>query len=114
MKSLNKVLLIGYTASDPEIRVLKNGVKVANFSFATNKKDDKNNQITDFHKIVAWQGLAEVIEKYVKKGKGLFLEGSIQNSTWDDKDGNKRYSTEIVATDLNMLTYDDKSEKTKI
>ena len=74
MRSLNRVLLIGYTATDPEVKVLKNGLKVANFSIATNKLDAEKNQVTDFHKIVVWRKLADVAENYIKKGKGLFFE----------------------------------------
>jgi single-strand DNA-binding protein len=108
MKSLNKVLLIGYTATDPEVKVVKNDIKVAKFTIATNKTDENKNQITDFHKVVAWRHLADIVESYVKKGKGLYIEGFLQNSSWENKKGEKQYSTEIVLDDLNLLTYDKK------
>jgi len=106
MKSLNKVLLIGYTATDPEIKTLGKGLKVAKFSIATNRFDEKKKQITDFHRITAFRHMADLVESYIKKGKGLYIEGSIQNNTWDDKEGNKHYQTEVIADEINMLTYD--------
>lgn len=101
---MNKALLIGYVASDPEVKVLKKGQKVAKFSLATNRFDEKKQQIAEFHKIVAWRHLADVVESFIKKGKGLYVEGSIQNNTWEDKEGNKKYFTEIVADEINLLS----------
>ena len=105
---LNKVSLIGNLANDPESRILPSGQQVALFSLATNyvwrdvKTKEKKNR-ADFHKIVAWGKLAEIISTYLKKGSKIFLEGRIQNRTWEDKNKNKRYTTEIIASDLIML-----------
>ncbi len=110
MKSLNKVQLIGYTASDPKIKVLEKGLKVATFNIATNRQDENKKEIVQFHKITAFRQLAEIVESYIKKGKGLFIEGSLQNNSWTDKNGAKKFSTEIIAHNINMLTSDKKQE----
>ncbi|MBN2485028.1 MAG: single-stranded DNA-binding protein [Bacteroidales bacterium] len=105
--AINKVILIGNVGNDPEIRHLEAGTPVANFRLATsesytNRNGERITQ-TEWHNIVVWRGLAEVVEKYVKKGAQLFIEGKIRTRSWDDKDGNKRYTTEIVADALQML-----------
>jgi len=105
--SVNKVILVGNVGKDPEVRYLENGVAVANFPFATsetyrNKNGEKVTQ-TEWHNIVLWRGLAEVAEKYVKKGSQLYIDGKIRTRAWDDKDGNKRYTTEIVGDTMQML-----------
>jgi single-strand DNA-binding protein len=105
--SVNKAILIGHVGNDPEVRHLEGGTPVANFRLATsetytNKNGEKVTQ-TEWHNIVIWRGLAEVVEKYVKKGSQLFIEGRIRNRSWDDKDGNKRYITEIVADTMQIL-----------
>ena len=105
--SVNKVILIGNVGKDPEVRYLNNETPVANFSLATsetytNRNGEKVTQ-TEWHNIVLWRGLASVAEKYVKKGTQLYIEGSIRTRSWDDKDGNKRYTTEIVGTNMQML-----------
>jgi single-strand DNA-binding protein len=105
--AVNKVILIGNVGSDPEIRHLEGGTPVANFRLATsetytNRNGERITQ-TEWHNIVVWRGLAEVVEKYVKKGSQLFVEGKIRTRAWDDKDGNKRYTTEIVVDTLQML-----------
>jgi len=107
MAGINKVILIGNMGKDPEIRSLENGVKVASFSLATsesykNKEGQKVEQ-TEWHNIVMWRGLAEVAEKYLKKGSQIYLEGKIRTRSWDDKEGNKRYTTEIIADTFTML-----------
>jgi single-strand DNA-binding protein len=105
---LNKVSLIGNLAKDPEARTLPSGQSVALFSIATNyawrdaKTKEKKNR-ADFHRVVAWGKLAEIITTYLKKGSKVFLEGRIQNRSWEDKNKNKRYMTEVVASDLIML-----------
>jgi len=104
MKSLNKVQLIGYTSSDPEIKVLDKGLKVATFNLATNRQDENKKDVAQFHKITAFRQLAEIVESYIKKGKGLFIEGSLKNSSWKDKKGVQKFSTEIIAHNINMLT----------
>ena len=107
-KSLNKVMLIGHAGKDTEIRYTGSGRSVGNFSIATSEswKDKTSGQIqerTEWHNIVVWDRLAEICRDYVKKGKRVYVEGRIQTRSWDDKDGNKRYTTEIVANDLILL-----------
>lgn len=103
---VNKVILVGNVGKDPEIRHLENGVAVANFPLATSetyRKDGEKITTTEWHNIVLWRGLADVAEKYVKKGNPLYIEGKIRTRSWDDKDGNKRYTTEIVGDNMQML-----------
>ncbi len=105
--SINKVILVGNVGKDPDIRHLDSGVAVANFPLATSenytaKNGDKVSS-TEWHNIVMWRGLAEVAEKYVTKGKQLYIEGKIKTRSFDDKEGNKRYITEIVADVMQML-----------
>lgn len=105
--SVNKVILVGFVGNDPEVRYLDSGTPVANFRLATsenytNRSGEKVSQ-TEWHNVVVWRGLAEVVEKYVKKGSQLYIEGRIRTRAWDDRDGNKRYTTEIVADNLQML-----------
>ena len=105
--SVNKVILVGFVGNDPEVRYLDSGTPVANFRLATsenytNRSGEKVSQ-TEWHNVVVWRGLAEVVEKFVKKGSQLYVEGRIRTRTWDDRDGNKRYTTEIVADNLQML-----------
>jgi len=104
---INKVMLIGNVGRDPEVRYLDNGVVVAKFPLATsetytNKNGDRITN-TEWHNVVLWRKLAEVAEKYVKKGNPLYIEGKIRSRSYDDKDGNKRYITEIVADNMQML-----------
>lgn len=105
--AVNKVILIGNVGKDPEIRHLDSGVAVANFPLATSEsyiaKNGDKVETTEWHNIVAWRGLADVAEKYVTKGRQLYIEGKIRTRSWDDKDGNKRYTTEIVADVLQLL-----------
>ena len=108
MSGINKVILIGNLGKDPEVRYLDNGVAVANISLATtenykNKEGEKVSQ-TEWHDIVLWRGLAEVAEKYLKKGASVYIEGKIRTSKWVDKDENNRYKTEIMADKMNMLS----------
>ena len=101
------MILIGNLGKDPEIRSLEGGVKVANFSLATTEsykgKNGEKVEQTEWHNIVLWRGLAEVAESYLKKGNSIFIEGKIKTRDWTDKDGNKRYTTEIVADNMVML-----------
>ena len=105
--SVNKAILVGNVGNEPEVRHLDAGTAVANFSIATSEsyknKDGERVTQTEWHNIVAWRGLAEVVEKYVHKGQQVYIEGRIRTRVWDDKDGNKRYTTEIVADSLQML-----------
>jgi single-strand DNA-binding protein len=107
MAGVNRVILIGNLGKDPEIRNLEGGVKVANFSLATTEtykgKNGEKVEQTEWHNIVLWRGLAEVAESYLKKGNSIFIEGKIRTRDWTDKDGNKRYTTEIVADNMVML-----------
>jgi single-strand DNA-binding protein len=107
MAGVNKVILIGNLGKDPEVRYLDNGVAVANFSLATtenykNKEGERVSQ-TEWHNIVLWRGLAEVAEKWLKKGSLVYVEGKIRTRKWEDKDGNIRYNTEILGDNMTML-----------
>lgn len=105
-RGVNKVILIGNVGKDPEVKHLDNGMVITKFSLATSETYTKNNEKvtnTEWHNIVLFKGQAEVAEKYVKKGDALYIEGKIQTRSWDDKDGNKRYMTEIVGNNMQML-----------
>lgn len=112
--SVNKVILLGNVGKDPDIRHLDSGVAVASFPLATSEnytaKNGEKVSTTEWHNIVMWRGLAEIAEKYVKKGRQLFIEGKIRTRSWDDKDGNKRYITEIVADNMMLLGGRDSSQ----
>ncbi|MBF2707165.1 single-stranded DNA-binding protein [Flavobacterium soyangense] len=103
----NKVQLIGNVGNDPEIKNLDGGKKVANLTIATNDsyKNDKGEKVeqTEWHKVVAWGKTAEIIEKYVTKGKEIAIEGKLTHRSYDDKNGEKRYITEVVANDVLLL-----------
>ena len=107
MAGVNKVILIGNLGKDPEVRYLDSGVAVANFSLATTEsyknKEGKRVSQTEWHNVVLWRGLAEVAEKWLKKGSSVYIEGKIRNRKWEDKDGNTRYTTEILADNMTML-----------
>lgn len=107
MASLNRALLIGNVGSDPEIRYLNNNDKVATFRLATTERyKDRNGEVkenTEWHQVTAWGKLAEVVEKMVKKGSQVYVEGKITTRKWTDKDGNDRYTTEIRAEGLQIL-----------
>lgn len=104
---INKVILIGNLGGDPEVRYLANGDAVCNFSIAVNEswkdKDGQKQEKTEWVNIVVWKKLAEVCAEYLKKGKQVYIEGKIQTRKWDDKEGNKRYSTEVLAHQMQML-----------
>ena len=108
--SLNKAMLIGNVGKDPEVRYLdgSNGqAKVATFTLATTERyRDRNGETrenTEWHNIVAWRNTADVVEKFVKKGTQVYIEGRIRTRSWDDQTGNKRYTTEIMADTLQLL-----------
>ena len=107
MRGVNKVILIGNLGKDPEMRYLPSGQAVVKFSLATNaKRKDKNGQvidITDWHNIVTFGRTAEVCNQYLKKGSPIYVEGRIQTRSYDDKDGNKKWITEIIAHSIQML-----------
>lgn len=106
-KSVNKVMLIGNVGRDPEVRYTQNGTPVANFSIATTESFKGQNgewqDQTEWHNVVCWRFLAERVEKYVKKGSRLYIEGKLQTRSWDGQDGKKNYRTEIVANDMMFL-----------
>lgn len=106
-RTLNKVMLIGNAGKDPEINLTPSGVKVAQFRIATSEtwkdKDGALQEHTDWHTIIAWRGLADVVERLVHRGSRLYVEGKIQSRSFDDRDGNKRYVTEIIAENLLVL-----------
>ncbi len=113
--SVNKVILIGNLGKDPEVRHLENGAVVANFPLATSETyTDRNTgqrvENTDWHDIVVWRGLAEVVEKYVRKGTKVYVEGKLKKRSWQDKEGNTRYTTEVVADELTILSRPDDRE----
>ncbi|WP_375579471.1 single-stranded DNA-binding protein [Marivirga tractuosa] len=107
MQGVNKVILIGNLGKDPEVRHLDNGASVANFSIATTETyKDRNSgervDQTEWHNIVLWRGLAEVAEKYLKKGDSVYIEGKLRTRSWE-KEGVTRYTTEVVGDQLTML-----------
>lgn len=105
--SVNKAILVGNVGKDPEIRHLEGGTSVARFTLATSETyKNKNGELvtnTEWHNIVAWRQLADLAEKYIRKGRQLYVEGKITNRQFDDKDGNKRYISEIVADNIRLL-----------
>ncbi len=107
MAGLNKVILIGNLGRDPELRYTQSGQAVANFTLATTesitKRDGEREDRTEWHRIVAWGKLAEICGEYLSKGRQIYVEGRIQTREWEDKEGNKRWTTEIVARNMQML-----------
>jgi single-strand DNA-binding protein len=107
MAGVNKVILVGNLGKDPEVKYLEGGIAIAKFSLATTEtiKDRNGNkqEQTEWHNIVLWRGLAEIAEKYLRKGQTVYLEGKIRSRSYDDKDGNKRYITEIVGENMQMI-----------
>jgi single-strand DNA-binding protein len=107
MNGVNKVILVGHVGKEPEIRTLDNGAKVARFSLATTesyKKDGQKVDQTEWHNIVAWRGLAEIVEKIIHKGSLVYLEGKLKSRSWEDENKNRRTTTEIEIESLNNLT----------
>jgi len=106
-KTVNKVILIGHVGRPPEIRYTQGGAPVANFTLATNEtwtsQTGEKQERTEWHKIVAWRKLAEICQEYVQKGSLLYVEGKIQTRSYDDRDGVKRYVTEIQAFSIGLL-----------
>jgi single-strand DNA-binding protein len=104
---VNRVILVGRLGKDPEMRYTAGGAPVTHFSLATDESwKDQNGERqkrTEWHNIVVWNKLAETCNQYLSKGKMVYIEGRIQTREWDDKDGNKRRTTEIVASDMRML-----------
>jgi single-strand DNA-binding protein len=110
--SVNKVILIGNLGKDPEIRRLENGTAVGNFTLATSeiytdKSTGEKKESTDWHDIFVWRNLAEISEKYLKKGYKVYVEGKLKKRSWQDKEGNTRYSTEVIAEEMTILSRPD-------
>lgn len=106
MSGINKVILVGHLGKDPEVRHLDNNVSVASFPLATSEtynKDGRRVEQTEWHNIVMWRGLADIAAKYLHKGKLVYIEGKIRTRNYEDKEGVKRYATEIVAESFTML-----------
>ncbi len=108
-RSVNKVILLGNVGKDPEIRATQSGMTVASFSIATTDRikgqDGQYTDKTEWHNLVAFQRTAEIVRDYVKKGNKLYIEGRLQTSSWDDKaTGQKKYKTEIIVSDLSLLS----------
>ena len=107
MSGINKVILIGRLGQDPEVRYTPSGQAVANFSMATSEnwtgKDGQKQERTEWHRIVVWGRLAELCKDYLRKGRQVYIDGKLQTRSWDDKDGKKRYTTEIIANTVQFL-----------
>ena len=108
MASVNKVILVGNLGADPEVRYMSNGEAVANVRLATTESwTDKNSgekrEVTEWHRVVFYRKLAEIVGQYLKKGSSVYIEGRIRTRKWQDKDGQERYTTEIEATEMQML-----------
>jgi len=105
---INKVILIGNLGADPELRYTQSGTPVATFNIATTErwkdKDGNQQEQTEWHRIVAWRRLAEICGEYLNKGSRVYIEGKLQTRKWQDQNGNDRYTTEIIAREMKMLT----------
>lgn len=106
MSGINKVILVGHLGKDPEVKTIENGVKVAKFSLATTEsykdKSGGRKDVTEWHNVTCWRNLAEIAEKYLTKGKQIYVEGKIRSRTWEDN-GVKKYAIDIVADSFTML-----------
>lgn len=106
-RGVNKVILIGNLGGDPEVRYTPNGAAVANVSLATNEswtdRSGERQERTEWHRLVLWSKLAEIAGQYLRKGSKVFVEGRLQTRSWDDQSGQKRYTTEVVVNDMQML-----------
>jgi single-strand DNA-binding protein len=106
MSGINKVILVGHLGKDPEVRHLEGGVSVASFPLATSEtfnKDGQKIEQTEWHNIVMWRGLADVAAKFLQKGKLVYIEGKLRTRSFEDKEGIKKYTTEVVAENFTML-----------
>lgn len=105
---INKVILVGNVGIDPEVRALEGGAKVARIRLATtersyNRDTRETKEYTEWHTVVLWRGLADVVDRFVRKGSQLYIEGSLRTREWTDRDNQKRYTTEIVANEMKLL-----------
>lgn len=118
MAGVNKVIIVGRLGKDPEVRYTTNGQAVANFTVATSenwtdKTSGQKQEKTEWHRIVVWGRLAELCRDYLKKGRQVYVDGRLQTRSWDDRDGTKKYTTEIIATTIQFLgSSPDKTENT--
>lgn len=117
MSGINKVILVGRLGKDPEVRHLENGASVANFSMATSetykdRQTGEKREQTEWHNIVLWRGLADIAEKYVKKGDMIYVEGKLRTRSWE-KDGVTRYTTEVVGDSMQMLSSKNENASSK-
>jgi single-strand DNA-binding protein len=107
MAGLNRVLLLGRLGKDPEVKSIGSGTKVANFSIATSEtykdRDGNKQEKTEWHNIVMWRGLADIAERYLRKGSQVFIEGKLQTRSWENQEGKRQYITEIVADGMQMI-----------
>lgn len=106
MSGINKVILVGHLGKDPEVRHLDGGVTVTSFPLATSEtynKDGRKIEQTEWHNIVMWRGLADIASKYLQKGKLVYIEGKLRTRSFEDKEGHKKYTTEVVAENFTML-----------
>ena len=116
--SVNKVILIGNLGRDPEIKKLENGATLASFSMATSesytdKVSGKKIENTDWHDVVLWRGLAELAEKFLKKGMKIYVEGRLKKRSWQDREGNTRYNVEVIGDEMTILSKPDTDTKPK-
>ena len=116
--SVNKVILIGNLGRDPEIKKLENGATLASFSMATSesytdKVSGKKIENTDWHDIILWRGLAELAEKFLKKGMKIYVEGRLKKRSWQDREGNTRYNVEVIGDEMTILSKPDTDTKPK-
>ena len=116
--SINKVILIGNLGRDPEIKKLENGITLASFSMATSesytdKVSGKKIENTDWHDVVLWRGLAELAEKFLKKGMKIYVEGRLKKRSWQDREGNTRYNVEVIGDEMTILSKPDTDTKPK-
>ncbi len=112
---VNKVILIGRLGKDPEVRQIDSGVKVANFSIATDEsfkdKSGERKAHTEWHNLVLWRRQAEIAEDYLRKGSLIYVEGRLRSRSWEDKEGNKRYITEVLVDNFKMLDRKDSQQE---
>ena len=116
--SVNKVILIGNLGRDPEIKKLENGATLASFSMATyesytDKVSGKKIENTDWHDVILWRGLAELAEKFLKKGMKIYVEGRLKKRSWQDREGNTRYNVEVIGDEMTILSKPDTDTKPK-
>ncbi|MBT4976873.1 MAG: single-stranded DNA-binding protein [Gemmatimonadetes bacterium] len=107
-RGVNKVILIGNLGADPEVRYTPDGAPVANFNLATSESwndrtSGEKQERTEWHRLVVWRKLAEIAGQYLKKGSKIYIEGKLQTRSWEDQSGQKRYTTEVVVNELQML-----------